>query len=99
MTMTDVKEVRVTRLDEDGNPTGPTQTFPVTDVRFARQPSNPDTLHALRTVSLLEAARLLGIGRTKAYQLHREGTFPVRVREIAGALRVRLKDIEDFLDT
>lgn len=60
--------------------------------------SDPMTRH-LVTISLLEAGRLLGIGRTRCYELNRAGEFPVRVREIAGQLRVRLVDIEAFLDS
>lgn len=56
-----------------------------------------DTRH-LVTVSLAEAGRLLGIGRSRAYQLTRDGQFPVPVKTIAGSLRVRLADIERFLD-
>jgi predicted DNA-binding transcriptional regulator AlpA len=59
--------------------------------------STNDT-HHLVTVSLLEAGRLLGLNRTAAYRHAREDTFPVPVREIAGRKRVRLIDIENYLD-
>jgi excisionase family DNA binding protein len=44
------------------------------------QPLTFDQLHALPTVvDLMTAARALGIGRTKAYQLAHDGQFPVRI--------------------
>ena len=44
------------------------------------QPLTFDQLHALpTTIDLVTAARSLGIGRTKAYQLARTGEFPCRI--------------------
>lgn len=59
----------------------------------------PINTHHIETVSLIEAGRLLGIGRTKTYELNRAGTFPVPVRLIAGTLRVRVIDIEALLES
>lgn len=39
-------------------------------------------------LDLLAAARLLGIGRTTAYKLVREGTFPVPVLRIGSGFKV-----------
>lgn len=98
-----VEEVRVTPLDENGAPSGPARTLPgVTDIQFRKESETADVpllLEHLATVSLLTAGRLLGMGRTKTYRLNKVGEFPVRVRDIAGELRVRLKDIEEFLDS
>jgi predicted DNA-binding transcriptional regulator AlpA len=44
------------------------------------QPLTFDQLNALPTaVDLTTAARALGIGRTKAYQLAKAGEFPCRI--------------------
>jgi hypothetical protein len=44
------------------------------------QPLTFDQLYALPTVvDLMTAARALGIGRTKAYQLAHTGQFPCRI--------------------
>ena len=48
-----------------------------------------DELHALPTVvDLMTAARALGIGRTKAYQLAATGAFPVRIIRVGAAYHV-----------
>jgi len=48
-----------------------------------------DELHALPTVvDLMTAARALGIGRTKAYQLAATGAFPVRILRVGNAYHV-----------
>lgn len=54
---------------------------------------------ALRTISLVEAAKLLGMGKNKAYDLTNDGMFPVPVLIIAGKRRVRLSDIEAYMDS
>jgi hypothetical protein len=40
------------------------------------------------TTDLMSAARMLGIGRTKAYQLAREGRFPVALVRVGRNYRV-----------
>lgn len=49
-------------------------------------PPDPRTLPP--TVDVVTAGRLLGIGRTTAYQLARAGRFPVPVLRIGGGYRV-----------
>jgi predicted DNA-binding transcriptional regulator AlpA len=56
-----------------------------------------DTHHVV-TVSLLEAGRLLGMSRATTYRHTANGDFPVAVRDIAGRKRVRLIDLETYLD-
>ncbi|WP_084723111.1 helix-turn-helix domain-containing protein [Streptomonospora alba] len=45
------------------------------------------------TVGLMTAARMLGIGRTKAYQLARAGEFPCKVIRIGEGYRVATADL------
>ena len=45
------------------------------------------------TVDLMTAARMLGIGRTKAYQLARAGEFPCKVIRIGEGYRVATADL------
>jgi excisionase family DNA binding protein len=40
------------------------------------------------SVDLQTAAAVLGLGRTKAYEMARHGEFPVRVLRIGGSYRV-----------
>lgn len=48
-----------------------------------------DELHDLPiVVDLMTAARALGIGRTKAYQLAASGQFPVRIIRVGTAYHV-----------
>jgi predicted DNA-binding transcriptional regulator AlpA len=48
-------------------------------------------------LDLLEAARVLGIGRTMAYQKARQDDFPVEVLRIVGRLKVRNSDLRRYL--
>ena len=51
----------------------------------------PVTISQLRTsatVDLLTAARALGLGRTKAYEIARRGEFPCRVIRIGETYRI-----------
>lgn len=53
------------------------------------QPLTFDQLHALPTVvDLMTAARALGIGRTKAYQLAKAGEFPCRIIHVGRGYHV-----------
>lgn len=48
-------------------------------------------------VDLMTAARALGIGRTKTYELARTGEFPCRVIRIGDLYRVATADLIRFL--
>ncbi|MQA88303.1 MAG: helix-turn-helix domain-containing protein [Streptosporangiales bacterium] len=57
-------------------------------------PFTVDDLHNLPpTVDLMTAARALGIGRTKAYELARTDQFPCRVIRIGELYRVPTADL------
>lgn len=45
------------------------------------------------TISLMTAAEALGCGRTLAYELAREGTFPCPVQRLGRVYRVRTADL------
>lgn len=45
-----------------------------------------------------EAAERLGIARTTAYVLIYEGRFPVPVYRIGTAIRIKIADLDAFLD-
>jgi hypothetical protein len=49
------------------------------------------------TIPLQVASRILGIGRDHAYELARAGTYPVRVLESNGRLRVSKFDLLAYL--
>ncbi|MEV4390525.1 helix-turn-helix domain-containing protein [Nonomuraea sp. NPDC049607] len=49
------------------------------------------------TIGLMTAARALGIGRSKAYQLARDGEFPVRIIRIGDLYRVSTADLMTVL--
>ncbi|MDX6738694.1 helix-turn-helix domain-containing protein [Actinocorallia sp. A-T 12471] len=57
----------------------------------------PITLDDLRSlppfIDLMTAAGILGIGRTKAYDLARRGRFPCHVVLIGASYKVSLKDL------
>jgi excisionase family DNA binding protein len=46
---------------------------------------------------LLEAARLLGVGRTLAYQLVRDGRWPTPVVRIGRLIKIPKKPLLDYL--
>jgi hypothetical protein len=50
------------------------------------------------TVSLLTAAAAIGIGRTKAYELARQGKFPVTVTRVGAIYRVPVAGLLRFLN-
>jgi hypothetical protein len=54
-------------------------------------------LRAAATVDLLTAARALGLGRTKAYDLARHGRFPCRVIRIGEIYRVPTAGLLELL--
>lgn len=51
------------------------------------------------TMSLAEAAVILHIHRTTAWQLYRRGEFPVPVLKVGANLRVVKAHLQQFLDT
>jgi excisionase family DNA binding protein len=54
----------------------------------------PETL----TLSISEAAHLLGIGVSTAYRLCARGEFPIPVLRIGGIVKVSLKRLHDYVD-
>lgn len=61
------------------------------------------SIEQLRTgppvVDLLTAAGVLGLGRTKAYVLAKEGRFPVPIRRVGATYRVSAAELLKYLDT
>jgi hypothetical protein len=58
------------------------------------QPLTFNELNALPTaVDLMTAARALGIGRTKAYQLAQAGQFPCRVIRVGTGYHIPTADL------
>lgn len=51
------------------------------------------------TISLAEAATILGVHRTTAWSLHKRGEFPVPVLRVGSNLRVVKAHLQLFLDT
>lgn len=49
------------------------------------------------TCSITTAARILGFGRTTAFELLRQGTFPVEVLAFGRVRRVRTADLLAYL--
>lgn len=56
-----------------------------------------EDLSSLQTIPILRAAKLLGLGRTRTYELVAKGQFPVPVKRIGREYRVRISDVEKFL--
>ena len=52
-----------------------------------------------RTVSLAEAAAMLGVGRSTMYKLTKQGASPVPVLQIGPVLRVSVAHLERYLET
>ncbi|UUV28614.1 helix-turn-helix domain-containing protein [Amycolatopsis roodepoortensis] len=46
----------------------------------------------------MTAARVLGVGRTTAYRLAREGTFPVPLKRVGRNYRVVVARLAEFLE-
>jgi excisionase family DNA binding protein len=61
----------------------------------------PLSLHQVQalpaTTTLMTAARALGIGRTKAYELAQDGQFPVRLIKIGKNYRVPAAELLHLL--
>lgn len=59
----------------------------------------PDLLNSgARAISLMQAAAELDISRSVAYELARQGRFPVRVLKIGGQYRVPVAALRRYLD-
>jgi excisionase family DNA binding protein len=56
-------------------------------------------LTACATISLAQAAQVLGIHRSTAWDLYRRGEFPIPVLKIGNRLRVTKAHLEDFLQS
>ena len=54
-------------------------------------------LRASATVDLMTAARALGLGRTKAYELAKREQFPCRVIRIGGTYRIPTAGLLELL--
>jgi excisionase family DNA binding protein len=50
------------------------------------------------TLSISEAAQLLGIGVSTAYRLSSRGEFPIPVLRIGGIVKVSLKRLRDYVE-
>ncbi|CAO5240341.1 DNA-binding protein [Frankia sp. AgKG'84/4] len=48
-------------------------------------------------ISIVTAGEILGIGRTKSYQLAKTGAFPVEVRRVDGRYKVPTIAIHTYL--
>ena len=51
------------------------------------------------TMSLAQAAEILGIHRTTAWSLHKRGEFPVPVLQLGSSLRVVRAHLELYMST
>jgi excisionase family DNA binding protein len=64
------------------------------------EPMTREELAALPTTTTIEtAARALGLGRTRAYQLAREGHFPCKVIRIGTSYRVVTADLQQLVSS
>lgn len=62
------------------------------------EPMTHEELAALPTTTTIEtAARALGLGRTRAYQLARDNRFPCKVIRIGTSYRVITADLRHLL--
>lgn len=59
--------------------------------------ANPASGEAL-TLSLGEAAKVLGIGASTAYRLCARGEFPVSILRIGGTVKVSRRRLLDYID-
>ncbi|GAA0252836.1 hypothetical protein GCM10009527_056210 [Actinomadura nitritigenes] len=62
-----------------------------------KQMSQDELLALPTTISVDTAARAMGLGRTRAYQLARRGEFPCKVIRIGASYRVVTVDLRRLL--
>ncbi|GAA1828309.1 hypothetical protein GCM10009735_74840 [Actinomadura chokoriensis] len=62
-----------------------------------KQMSQDELLALPTTISVETAARAIGLGRTRAYQLARRGEFPCKVIRIGASYRVVTVDLRRLL--
>jgi predicted DNA-binding transcriptional regulator AlpA len=95
-------------------PRDPSATQPapkITPVQTPRRDGTPNRTPAHRpaptlreaqnlpaTLSLIEAGRWLGIGRTSTYQMIKDGCFPIRTLRLGRQLRIATCDLLDYLN-
>ena len=65
---------------------------------MARGMTEAEVLALPAAVDLATAGRALGIGRTKAFELAREGRFPVKVLQVGEKFRVPRTALLEALD-
>ncbi|GGQ09509.1 excisionase family DNA binding protein [Actinomadura coerulea] len=64
------------------------------------KPMTHEELAALPTTTTIEtAARALGLGRTRAYELARENRFPCKVIRIGSTYRVVTADLQRLVSS
>ncbi|MGN6607341.1 MAG: excisionase [Jatrophihabitans sp.] len=64
---------------------------------MTREQSN--TMETRRSMTVLEAAEALGIGRTLAYQLIRTNAWPTPIVRVGRVIRIPRQPFEAFLAT
>ncbi|HEU5031971.1 MAG TPA: DNA-binding protein [Spirillospora sp.] len=62
-----------------------------------KQMSQEELLALPTTVSVETAARAIGLGRTRAYELARQGAFPCKVIRVGAKYRVVTVDLRRLL--
>ena len=71
---------------------------PTTELRGPSAKHEVDVAHRV-TMTLAEAAEVLGIHRTTAWSLYKCGEFPVPVLKIGSNLRVVKAHLQQFMET
>jgi excisionase family DNA binding protein len=61
------------------------------------QPSEVIDMSECQTLSLAEVAKVLGIHRSTAWELHKRGEFPIPVLKLGKRLRVTKLQLHRFL--
>lgn len=75
-----------------------TTTVPSRELRGSSARREVDVASRV-TMTLAEAAEVLGIHRTTAWSLHKRGEFPVPVLKIGSNLRVVKAHLQQFMET
>jgi excisionase family DNA binding protein len=76
-------------VEETAGSLGRTTRFPIV--------TNPRTDARAAVVDLPEAAAMLGIGRTLAYRLVRDGAWPTPVIRVGRLIKVPLRPLHEYL--